>query len=124
MKKFENPIQFDIKKKINDVEVVYTDLMEVSQGGPEIGTILIGGEPVTSYRFGGPCLHKGDYIYAPAYIKKLLKAGFRLSRINMKNRKVKLLGELKDLIFLDKIEGNRIYYYEDLDKTTHQFHKL
>ena len=41
MNKFENPIQFDLKKKVGDVEILYSDLMEISQGGPEVGNLLI-----------------------------------------------------------------------------------
>ena len=83
MSKFENPMQFDIKRKINNVEVTYSDLMEICQGGPEIGTISINGNPLSSYRFGGPFLYKEEYIYAPVYVKKLLGWGFKLSKVNI-----------------------------------------
>lgn len=81
MNKFEDPIQFDIKKKIGDIEIVYSDLMEFSQGGPEVGKISINGNMVNG-RFGGPALAKADYVYLPAYVTKFLGTGFKLARIN------------------------------------------
>lgn len=116
MNKFENPIQFDIKKLINGIEVIYFDLMEISQGGPEIGSVLINGNQVQSYRFGGPFLYEAEYIYAPMYVKKLFNTGFKISRINLQTLQVESFGKIKDLIFLHKIEGNRVYFFEDLDK--------
>lgn len=124
MSKFENPMQFDIKKKSDGIEIVYSNLMEICQGGPEIGTISINGNPIQNYRFGGPCLHQEDYIYAPAYVRKFLGTGFKLSKINCQTLNVELLGKTKDLIFLDKIVDNRIYFFEDIDKMLLRYYEL
>jgi len=118
MIKFENPIQFDIKKKIGDVEIIYSDLMEISQGGPEVGNMSINGKMVEG-RYGGPVLYKDSYLYAPAYVKRFFGTGFKLVRINIVTLKVEYLSSTKDLIFLEKIEGNRIYFFEDISKTIH-----
>lgn len=69
MNKFENPIQFETKKKIRDIEIIYSNLMEISQGGPEIGNLSINGQMVQGL-YGGPAVSKDDYLYLPAYIKK------------------------------------------------------
>ena len=124
MNNFENPIHFDIKKMINGIEVIYFDLMEISQGGPETGSILINENQIQSYRFGGPCLCEGGYVYAPVYKKKLFSSGFKLSRINLQTLQTESFGEIKDLIFLDKIEGNRVYFFEDLDKIISNYYDI
>jgi len=122
MNKFENPVQFDISKEFDGVNVAYSDLIEVSQGSPEIGTIAINGNQVKSYRFGGPCICDGKYVYAPAYVKRFLGSGFKLAKINAENFEVEFLTKTKDLIFLDKVEGNRVYFFEDIDRTTYRYY--
>jgi hypothetical protein len=124
MTQFENPIQFNIKKQVNGAEIVYSDLIEIVQGGPEIGTISINGRPIPFYRFGGPFLHKDDYIFIPVYVKKIFTSGFKLAKVNIQTSNVELLGKTKDLIYLDKLEGNRIFFYEDLQKTVSNHYDL
>ena len=60
MNKFESPLQFDVEKNVAGIEISYFDLMEISQGGPEIGHISINGIPIQSHLFGGPYLNQGD----------------------------------------------------------------
>lgn len=123
MSKFEDPIQFDIKKKVGDVEIAYSDLMEISQGGPEVGSLSINGKIVEG-RYGGPAICKGEYVYAPAHVKKFLGTGFKLARINANTLEAEHLGKTKDLIFLDKIEGNLIILFEDMSKTIQKHYEL
>ena len=115
--KFEDPVQFELTKTVNGREVAYTHMMEVSQGGPEIGTIVINGVPVTQHYFGGPFLHTGNFVYAPMYVKNFWKAGFKLARINTETLEIETYGKTKDIIFLDRKEGNVIHYFEDFEKT-------
>lgn len=123
MNRFEDPIQFDIKKKIGDIEIIYSDLMEISQGGPEVGNLIINGKVVEG-RYGGPAICKDEYIYVPVYVKKFLGMGFKLARINANTLKVERLGKIKDLIFLEKIEGNQVYFFEDMSKTISRYYEL
>lgn len=123
MSRFEDPIQFDIKKKIGDVDIAYSDLMEISQGGPEVGSLSINGKIVEG-RYGGPAICKDEYVYVPAHVKKFLGTGFKLARINANTLEVEYLSKIKDLIFLDKIEGNRIYFFEDMSKTIYRHYEL
>ncbi len=117
MIQFENPIQFNIKKKIGNNEIVYSKLIEISQGGPEIGTMCINGKQIESYRFGGPFLSDNEYLFAPVFIRKFLGSGFKLAKINLQTLEVKIIGKTKNLIFLDKIENGQVYFFEDSDKT-------
>lgn len=116
MKHFEDPTQFDIKKKVGDTELVYSNLMEISQGGPEVGSLSINGHMLEG-RYGGPAIFHNEYIYVPAYVKKFIKKGFKLVRIKVTNLELEYWGKIKDLIFLDKVEENRIYFFEDISKT-------
>ncbi len=123
MRIWENPIQFEVKKKSGNVELVYSDLMEISQGGPEVGNLSINGEIVQGL-YGGPALCRSDYVYVPAYVKKILGAGFRLAKIDVATLEVELLGKTKDLIFLDRVEGSQIYFFEDLDRSIQSVYNL
>lgn len=117
MKNFEDPIQFNLKKKYEDIEIEYFDLMEITQGGPEVGNLAINGSFLKG-RYGGPAIiSKDKHIYVPAFVKKFWRTGFKLIRINSKTLEVEYLSETTNLIFLDRIEGNRIYYFQDLNKT-------
>lgn len=116
---FEDPLQFITKKKIGDIEIVYTDLMEISQGGPEVGNLSINGKMVEG-RFGGPSLLDENYIYVPAQVKRFLGTGFKLARINSITLKVEYLSKVKDLIFLEKIVDNQVYFFEDMSKTIYK----
>jgi hypothetical protein len=117
IKNYENPIEFDISKKIEGLHVLYTDLFEISQGGPEVGTLCINGKCISNYFFGGPFLKNGDYLYTPVLIKKFLGTGFKLAEINVITLNVSELGKLKNMIFLEKVIGNEIFFFEDLNKT-------
>lgn len=123
MSRFEDPIQFDIKKKVGDVEIAYSELMEISQGGPEVGNLSINGKIVEG-RYGGPAICKDEYIYVPTFVKKFLGTGFKLARINIATLDVEHLSKTKDLIFLDKIERKRIYFFEDMSKTIQRHYEL
>ena len=116
MSKFENPIQFDIKKIVDNNEINYSNLSEVSQGGPEVGNLSINGKMIKG-RYGGPAFYNNHYVYVPAQAKKFFGTGFKLARVNVNTFEIEYLSKTKDLIFIDKIEKNRIYFYEDMCKT-------
>lgn len=117
MKNFNDPTQFNAITIFDDIEVQYSDLMELNQGGPEIGILQINSKKIFPYRFGGPCLYCKGFVFAPVYVRKILKSGFKLARINVQTLEVDILGKIKDLIFLEKIENNKIYYFQDINKT-------
>ncbi len=123
MNKFESPIQFDLMKKFGEVEIEYSNLREISQGGPEVGTLSVNGKIIEGL-YGGPALYKDKYIYMPAFVKKFLGTGFKLVRINLDTLEEEILSKTKDLIFLDKIVGNRIYYFEDISKTSQRIQEV
>ena len=117
MNKFETPLGFALKKNIDNYEINYSQIMEIAQGGPEVGKFSINGKQVSSAFFGGPILYKGEFVFVPIFVRKALITGFQLCRIHLKTLKIKRIGGIKDLIFLDKFDNGRIYFYEDLNKT-------
>ncbi len=115
MKSKETPKDFDINKKINQTEITYTNLKEIVQGGPEIGTISINGISLKG-DFGGPCIYANGNLYAPNYVRKFFGRGFRLAKINIQTLKIEYLTKIKSLIYLQKIERGEIYFFEDLNE--------
>lgn len=117
IKKYENPIDFDIQKEIHGNLIQYISLLEVSQGGPVVGKLLINKKKIPDYSFGGPFLCNETSLFAPAFIRRFFVSGFKIARINLSTLNVTILTKRKDIFFLDKIEDNKIYYYEDMRKT-------
>jgi len=117
MIKFEDPIQFSLQKESCNLKVAYTNLMEISQGGPEVGYLSINGSLINNYRFGGPCLIDGEFVYAPIYVKKFFGTGFKLAKIHATSLEVVTKGKTKDLVYLDKIKDGKVHFFEDINKT-------
>jgi hypothetical protein len=124
MKKYENPINFDVEQECDKDLILYKNLSEIGQGSPVIGNLFINGKLLSEYRFGGPVLCDEKFIYAPAFIKRFFTMGFKLGAIERTTLNVVLLGSVKSLIFLDRIEGDRIYFYEDITKTRLSWYNL
>ena len=112
----ENPISFISEKTTSYFKLKYENLMEIGQGGPEVGNLFINDIKVKNYLFGGPFLSNDEFIYLPVYIKNLfIFKGFRIAQVNIKTLEIKVFGNFESLISLFKIEGDYIYYYKDLD---------
>ncbi|MFY0602958.1 MAG: hypothetical protein JXQ93_03345 [Flavobacteriaceae bacterium] len=116
MIKFEDPWQLVTKKKINNNIIEYFDLMELSQGGPEIGLLCINGKIINKHRFGGPFLSDNNYIYIPIYIKNFFSSGFKICKLGINDFEVKVISKKEDLIFLDKLDNSILYYFTDRNK--------
>jgi len=113
-----DPTSVQREYSIEGHEIEYRDLMEICQGGPEIGNLFIDGQRIgDNSRFGGPLLYSNRSIYAPIYVKKFISSGFILAKIDIMTNEMKLIGRRKGLIFLEKISDGLAYYYRDLDKT-------
>lgn len=120
----ENPVSFFSEKKHLDKVIKLTELMEIVQGGPEVGRLSIDEKKILSYLFGGPFLCKDDCVYIPVYLKSFFYKGFKIAKININNQDVKILGNYENLISVYKIEEDFIYYYTDMDGMTSRKLKL
>lgn len=117
MMNFETPLSFALVKEANGIKISYSDLMEISQGGPVTGLLAINNTEIPYHRFGGPNLYKEDLLFAPILVKKFLGVCFKIAKINIHTLSMQIIGKRRDLIFLDKIENELIFFYTDLDKT-------
>lgn len=112
----ETPINFDLVKRTQNAQIEYVSLRELCQGGPEIGDLLINKKPIKDYQFGGPSLITEKYVYAPAYVRKWLKSGFVLMRINIENLELNALTGIEPLIHLVDVDLQGISYFNSLDQ--------
>jgi len=101
----------------NEYEIKYDNIVEMCQGGPEIGNLLINGKNCfpTNF-FGGPLLIEKGMIYLPVFYRSWLSSGFKLGVINLNNFSLKLFGKKENLILIEKIDGNYLYYFIDLSR--------
>ena len=111
-----NPYLFPLNYNFNGISVKYTNLVELGQSGIQIGKISLDNYTIQNYDFGGPLIFKDNYIFLPLYKRSFFKSGFILAFINTKNYKVYTMESIKPLIWLDLIEENKIFFYEDIEK--------
>ncbi len=81
-----------------------------------MGNISINDKKIDELYFGGPAIIEDRFIYIPLYVKKFLKSGFQLSKIDVNNGFVETIGDLKSLIFLKEKIGNTIFFFEDVQQ--------
>lgn len=106
--KFDTPIDFASDILIDKYHIQYIDLHEIAQGSPWIGYLSINGNIINGYRFGGPFLLEDPYLYIPA----LQRSSFIIVRIDLNSNELVSIGKLRDYICLEKIENNKIYFYD------------
>ena len=117
MKDHENPMSFEEEFIVGGKRITYENVMELCQGCPSVGNLIINDELVSpKYRFGGPLIRQGNYIHVPVLIKRFRSSGFKLARINLETLEFRLFGKIVSLIFLDRIEDGTIHFFEDLDR--------
>lgn len=112
---FENPIDFVTIKKMEKVQVSYNQLREISQGGPVIGILMVNKMPLNGY-FGGPLIMDEKNIYVPKFVRKIFGRGFLLSKIDIKTLEITYGSNIENLIFLNKVEEGKVYYFNSIDK--------
>jgi hypothetical protein len=117
MTKFEDPINFETTKTYKSFKLTYENLMELSQGSPVVGDVYINEKKISSKKFGGPAIFANEFLFIPMYIRNFWNSGFKFARINLTNYNIDICGNIHDLILLDKIENDVIYYYDSFEKT-------
>ena len=116
MIKFEDPINFETTKSFKSFKLTYRSLMELSQGSPVVGDVYINEKKVSSKKFGGPAIFANEYLFIPVYIRNFWNSGFKFARIDLTNYNIDIFGSITDLIILNKIENNIIFYYDSFEK--------
>ena len=114
---FDDPISFTSEYSYREWAIEYFNLREIAQGSPLVGRLHIDSMPVgDDLLFGGPFLVEGNVLYAPLFVRKFCISGFKLCRIDLRTRHYEFITKIQPLIFLDRIEGAMIFYFEDIEK--------
>lgn len=113
------PTDFVLSIELDGICVKYLNVIEICQGGPQVGNLCINNNLIPEVKFGGPFIIANKLIYAPMqWISGWGSIGFRLAIIDTIDLKVYVTrGKIAPLIFLDRIEGNEVFYYRDMEKT-------
>jgi len=118
--KFDTPFDYDTFLDIDNYHIEYVNPMEIVQGGPVVGKLSINNYMINNYSFGGPFLYSNQSIYIPA----LVRSAFILSRIDLRDNSIHLIGKSKRLICLEKIEEKKIYYFDTYERTVLKVYDL
>lgn len=114
---FATPVDFPEKYEINGHEIIYQNIMEIAQGGPLVGKLVIDSRQVGyNLLFGGPFLIEHDKLYAPLFIRKFCISGFKLCRINLNTLEYTLTKQIKDVIYLSHIDNGKVFFYENVNQ--------
>ena len=112
-----SPTNFLTDVTVENVTIEYCCLREICQGGPVVGNIKINGRQFPrEYDFGGPLIIKqSESIFIPLYDFK--RPGFALCLINVNDFSLKTLTPLQKVIWISHLDGDLLYFYEDLSRT-------
>jgi hypothetical protein len=113
------PTDFILSIELDGISVQYLNVMEICQGGPQVGTLCINNKHIAEVKFGGPFIIANNVIYVPMQWKNGWGSiGFKLAIIDIIDIKVYTTHDkVTPLIFLDSVEENEIFYYSDTEKT-------
>ncbi len=109
-----SPWNFPERFESGGIVVEYAGLGEVQQGSPLIGKLSVNGTTLPS-RFGGPALIGRNAVFVPRYIQEAWK--FELCRIAPETRAVTSLTPQQHVVWLDRIEGDVLYFYSNINGT-------
>lgn len=115
--KSDTPQRFTKDIQQDNWHIQYTDLNEICQGGPLVGTLIVNGQKVfCDKRFGGPLLCCKNLAFIPMYIRKFCVSGFMLSVIELNSMRLGLIKGIYDLVYLDSIDEDKILFYQDRNR--------
>lgn len=118
MNKLDTPLNFSKDIQQDRWHIQYSDLIEICQGGPLVGNLIINGKKVFNDKyFGGPLLYHDNLVFIPLFVRKFCVSGFKLSIIELDSMRMVLVNGIFDLIYIDSINGNEILFYIDIDRT-------
>lgn len=116
--KLDTPKNFSKDIKQDNWHIQYSNLIEICQGGPLVGNLIINGKKVFDDKyFGGPPLYHDNLVFIPLFIRKFCVSGFKLSIIELNSMRLVLVNGIFDLIYIDSINESEILFYIDKDRT-------
>lgn len=115
--KSDTPWRFTKDIQQDNRHIQYTDLNEICQGGPLVGTLIVNGQKVfCDKRFGGPLLCCKNLAFILMYIRKFCVSGFMLTVIELNSMRLRLIKGIYDLVYLDSIDEDEILFYQDRNR--------
>jgi hypothetical protein len=113
------PIDFVDKYSVESHTIEYTGIIEIAQGGPEVGTLTIDGKPVgvKGDYFGGPPAFFKDYMFVPRLNKALLGRYFKICVINLSDQSIKEIGDKEELALISKVDETSVYFFRENPNT-------
>ena len=97
----------------------YVNSYELCQGGPEVGVLKINGRVVHhGQKFGGPLLYDSGVVCLPLVDRGVFIDNFKLAVIAVKAQQLRVSRFNEALILLDQIQGDAVYYFNDLANAT------
>ncbi len=118
---FETPFDFKLNKKVNTYQVEYKNVIEVGQGGPQVGELYIEKVRLTKELFGGPILYNDEYLFIPIFKRRTFSSGFYICKVNLRTLEYENISERESFIFLKDIKDTRIYFYTDFSKSIEKY---
>ncbi|MGN6478435.1 MAG: hypothetical protein ACTHKV_14520, partial [Flavipsychrobacter sp.] len=56
------------------------------------------------------------YVYIPILIKNSISSGFNICKLNVKTHDLSIISDSYNIVSLDRIEDDKLFFYTDLDK--------
>lgn len=117
MKKFETPNDFSTVLYVEDTLIEYQNLIEINQGGPLIGNLLINKIPIfEDKKFGGPVILFNKKLVIPIFEKMFFNTSFKIAIIDINSLTIRLINKKYKLIYLKEVIDNYIFFYCDINK--------
>jgi len=108
---------FDIEYYENGNKITYVDLLEICQGGPECGGLLINGLRLRG-KFGGPPLIYDNNLYVPEVERSFWEGiKFKIAKINLTSLNISYVNGIHRIILLKEIKNGRLYFFIDIGNT-------
>lgn len=112
-------INFPSNYDFGNNSLEYRDIKEMSQGGPEIGKLLLNGKPVLADEyFSGPLVFQESLgkVIVPILQRGFFNTKFKIAVIDLKTGEHSVIDKKENLILLKSVSKERIIsYYSDID---------
>lgn len=115
MTNLENPLSFSDSKNLFGHKIEMVDQIEVCQGGPVIGDLIIDGRRVMDSQFGGPIWPLRNGVIAPIFERSFFSSGFRVALVDYDGGKTKICSSRYDVVWIIECDEINVRFSIHLD---------
>ncbi|ADB36194.1 hypothetical protein [Spirosoma linguale] len=102
-----------------DTTVELVEVMELCQGCPEVGYLLINSMAFNQdLRFGTNVLFTGYWLILPQFVSSWKTSGFKLCAIDLRTNTLYEISQIEPLAIPYKVEEKEVKYFIDLANQT------